>query len=104
FPPTSGNAYARWFLERILPLPCDPVRDAVDGPLNTVAPLHGDVVVLDAPLGYYRIHGSNVGALSTIVPEKFRYFVDLDLERGAFLLEQARARGVALDPRILDRA
>ena len=103
-PPTSGNAYARWFLERIMPIEVGPVRDAMDGPLNTVAPLYGDVVVLKEPLGFYRIHGANVGALTNLVPEKFSYFVDLDRDRGAFLMAQARRLGVTLDERVLDRA
>ena len=104
FPPTSGNAYARWFLDRIMPIPVGPVRDAMDGPLNTVAPLYGDVVVLKEPLGFYRIHGTNVGAMGNMVPEKFSYFVDLDRDRGAFLMEQARQLGVPLDAHVLDRA
>jgi glycosyltransferase involved in cell wall biosynthesis len=103
-PPTSGNAYARWFLDRIMPVAADDIRDAIDGPLNTVAPLHGDVVVLKEPLGYYRIHGSNVGALSNMTAERFSYFVNLDRDRGRFLIEQARALGVTLDERVLDRA
>ena len=104
FPPTSGNAYARWFLDRIMPIPVGPVRDAMDGPLNTVAPLHGDVVVLKEPLGFYRIHGTNVGALTSLVPEKFSYFVALDRDRSDFLMKEARRLGVALDERVLDRA
>ncbi len=103
-PPTSGNAYARWFLDRVMPIPVAEVRDAMDGPLNTVAPLYGDVVVLKEPLGFYRIHGTNVGALANLVPEKFSYFVDLDRDRGAFLMEQARTLGVSLDVDVLDRA
>jgi glycosyltransferase involved in cell wall biosynthesis len=59
-PPTSGNAYARSFLERMMPLA--PVLAGADGPLNTVAPLYGEVVTIDEPLGYYRIHGRNDGA------------------------------------------
>jgi hypothetical protein len=87
-----------------LPLPAADVRDAIDGPLNTVAPLHGDVVVLKEPLGYYRIHGANVGALSNLAAERFSYFVKLDCDRGRFLIEEARALGVPLDERVLDRA
>jgi glycosyltransferase involved in cell wall biosynthesis len=103
-PPTSGNAYARWFLDRIMPIPVGEVRDAMDGPLNTVAPLYGDVVVLTEPLGFYRIHGTNVGALTSMVSEKFSYFVDLDRERGDFLIDHARRLGMPFDARVLDRA
>jgi glycosyltransferase involved in cell wall biosynthesis len=104
FPPTSGNAYARWFLERLLPLPVDRFPRGTDGILNAVGPLHGDVVVLKEPLGFYRIHGSNMGALATLAPEKFSYFVALDRDRGRFLLDEARKLGAPLDERVLDRA
>ena len=57
WPVTSGNAYARWFVERLLP-----VRppQAQDGLLNTVAPLYGAVMTIPHVLGQYRLHGRNV--------------------------------------------
>lgn len=56
WPVTSGNAYARRFLERLLPM-TPPVSQ--DGVLNTIAPLYGDVVTLTRALGQYRLHGLN---------------------------------------------
>jgi glycosyltransferase involved in cell wall biosynthesis len=104
FPPTSGNAYARWFLDKVMPVPPERMPRGTDGVLNAVAPLYGDVIVLKDALGFYRIHGSNMGALTELEPEKFSYFVDLDRRRGAFLLETARSLGIKLDPAVLDRA
>jgi glycosyltransferase involved in cell wall biosynthesis len=104
FPPTSGNAYPRWFLERVLPY--DPQRYArgMDGLLAAVAPLYGKVVVLPEALGYYRIHGSNMGALEALDPDRFAYFVELDRLRAEFLEEHARRTRTALPANLLDRA
>jgi glycosyltransferase involved in cell wall biosynthesis len=106
YPPTSGNAYGRWFLEKLMPLPAGHGAEGVvvDGALNAVAPLHGDVVVLKEPLGLYRIHGKNRGALDTLAPERFSFYVALDRARGAFLMDEARKLGVALPKDVLDRA
>ena len=76
YPPTSGNAYARWFLEQIMP--CYRIRCGADGPLNTVSPLYGRVVTIDRPLGYYRVHGKNDGAQGTLSAEKFGRLCKVD--------------------------
>ncbi|ADB73186.1 glycosyltransferase family 2 protein [Geodermatophilus obscurus] len=57
-PPGSGNAYARWFLERIFPL--DPsLGRAADSGCLAAAPLHGDVLTLPDVVVGYRQHGGN---------------------------------------------
>ena len=50
-PPTSGNAYARAFLEQILPLDLAAFPRGADGALNAVVPLYGVVVSLGTSLG-----------------------------------------------------
>jgi glycosyltransferase involved in cell wall biosynthesis len=57
-PPGSGNAYARWFLERIFPLDASLGRAADSGCL-AAAPFHGEVVTLPDVVVGYRKHGSN---------------------------------------------
>lgn len=57
WPPSSGNAHARRFLLRVMPLPFDRFPNAPDGLLNTIAPLYGDVLTIDEVLGQYRVHG-----------------------------------------------
>ncbi len=57
-PPGSGNAYARWFLERIFPLDASLGRAADSGCL-AAAPFHGDVVTVPDVVVGYRQHGSN---------------------------------------------
>lgn len=56
WPVTSGNAYARDFLIRVLPLT---LRVPHDGALNTIAPLYGKVVTIAEPQGQYRVHSRN---------------------------------------------
>ncbi|WP_375432493.1 glycosyltransferase family 2 protein [uncultured Friedmanniella sp.] len=57
-PPGSGNAYARWFLDQILPVGPE-VGDAGDSALLAAAPLLGDVVSVSGVLVGYRQHGRN---------------------------------------------
>lgn len=58
-PPTSGNAWARPFLERVLPAPEQDFRRGGDGYLITLAPLFGLVEAVRSPQGCYRLHGQN---------------------------------------------
>jgi glycosyltransferase involved in cell wall biosynthesis len=56
WPVTSGNAYSRWFLSFAFP---QVFEGSVDGYLNTIAPLYGDVLTLPVALGRYRLHEEN---------------------------------------------
>ena len=60
--PTSGNAWSRTLLERILPIPEDLAyyRSCADEYLYTLAPVFGQVRTLAEPQSCYRIHGNNV--------------------------------------------
>ena len=57
-PPGSGNAYARWFLQRIFPLDAA-AGDASDSACLAAAPFFGDVVSLPGVIVGYRQHGAN---------------------------------------------
>jgi glycosyltransferase involved in cell wall biosynthesis len=57
-PPGSGNAYARWFLERLFPLD-DRCGNSTDSACLAAAPFLGDVVTIAKPLVRYRWHGDN---------------------------------------------
>jgi hypothetical protein len=97
WPVTSGNAYARWFVARLLP-----VRppQAQDGLLNTVAPLYGAVLTIPKVLGQYRLHGRNVSQQhATPSVASFPDFpkrIAIRRRELAILREQATALGVAL--------
>lgn len=97
WPVTSGNAYARAFLEQLLPLTVD--KGGPDGWLNTVAPLYGDVVVLDRVLGRYRLHENNQsyqGTNASSLGLRFSRRVDRRLAEIAFLRQHAQRRAARL--------
>ncbi len=102
-PPTSGNIYARWYLEKLFPL--DEKRfKGVDGPLNTVAPLYGNVITLRKPLGYYRVHESNDWSQVKIQPHKFSLYIADDLNRVEYLREHSKATGHSMVPEPLNNS
>ena len=56
---TSGNAWSRWFLEKVMPFPDALSGAAPDGCLNAVSALHGQIEVVEDVVCLYRIHGNN---------------------------------------------
>lgn len=104
WPVLSGNAYSRWYLQRLMPLP---VPRAPDGYLNTLAPLYGSIRVLHEPLGSYRLHDAGQslqGAASPDATERFVKRIALRRSELRHLAAAARTLNVALpseDP--LDR-
>jgi glycosyltransferase involved in cell wall biosynthesis len=71
-PPTSGNAFARTVLARILPVPEAPWRMGLDGLLNAVAAFQGPVVSIHRSLGLYRYHDRNHSEVSGTNLQKIR--------------------------------
>jgi hypothetical protein len=57
--PTTGNAYPRWFLDRVMPVDELLYWQGVDGYLNELAVLLGPIQSLDDVLAEYRFHGAN---------------------------------------------
>jgi Glycosyl transferase family 2 len=95
--PTSGNVFARSALERLLPLPEQQWRQAADTSLEILAPFMGGVVSLRKPLGCYRVHGSNHGALGGgLDARKLRVKIIIDMQRENALREFARREGFAI--------
>jgi hypothetical protein len=62
--PTSGNAFPRWVLEALLPIPEADFAHAADWYLQHLPPLLGPVTSFDWIGGGYRVHGSNSYELS----------------------------------------
>lgn len=59
WPPTSGNVFPRWMLDRCMPIPEDKYRLCADLYICNWAAVLGSIEALQNPLGYYRIHSSN---------------------------------------------
>jgi glycosyltransferase involved in cell wall biosynthesis len=61
-PPASGNAFRKSFLDEIMPIADQArYRNAPDGYTTGLAGIAGRVVSIPETLGYYRIHGNNIG-------------------------------------------
>ncbi len=102
WPPTSGNAYARGFLEKVMPLSHS--HRFHDGTLNTIAPLFGKVRTIPRILGCYRVHGNNAWAISSAAPSQFGAHIELKQKEMEFLRAYAARCGVALpEGNLLDR-
>ena len=98
--PTSGNAYDRCFLKIALPL--SKRRHAFDGDINGLAPLYGDVMTINQPLGCYRIHGDNAYALDRIVVERFEGYLRHRESTVGFVRKHYQAKGQMIDDNVLD--
>jgi len=62
-PPTSGNAFARSLLERIMPVHETTWRSAPDVYLVALAPFYGRIVSIHRTLADYRVHNRNQSGL-----------------------------------------
>lgn len=89
---TSGNAFTRAVLERILPMPIADWRQAPDIYLNVMSALAGGVQVMPAPLASYRIHPASV---SINWPDSLMLLRERTLLVGRL---EARARALGLAP------
>lgn len=58
--PGSGNFYGRWLLERIMPVPVAEWPQSVDSYAATFAGFYGEIGAIHEPLGFYRVHDSNM--------------------------------------------
>jgi len=89
-PPTSGNAFPRWLLEKILPIPEGRLKQHADAYLNTLAPLFGLVRTLDSPQGLYRVHGANDYASKPLLSRLLRNLEMFDYRCGLLADELKR--------------
>ena len=90
--PTSGNALNRSALKELFPIP-DEYKLTADDYLSTLIPFYGEVAAIEAPLGAYRIHGTNQWALATVSPTRFQRFVRHDIQNYALLVKKASDLG-----------
>jgi glycosyltransferase involved in cell wall biosynthesis len=61
---TSGNAWPRWFLDQVMPLP-EEMDLGADGCLNPISTLFGRTASVNKIVGAYRVHDRNKGPVST---------------------------------------
>jgi hypothetical protein len=83
-PPCSGNAYARWYLEQVMPTPEDTYHRSPDEYLFGLAPGYGPIARLE-PQSLYRIHGVNASLL-----RPFEKKLSFQREHHATMLREGR--------------
>jgi len=95
--PTSGNAWSRAFLERVLPIPEKVFELCADDYLYNLAPAFGGVQTIVQPQSCYRLHGRN-----NYSSRSFQEKLDIEL-RGyegqcAALADVLGRNGIFVDP------
>jgi glycosyltransferase involved in cell wall biosynthesis len=99
WPTTSGNAWARWFLEKILPMPEAEYTTCPDYYLSAFVPLFGPLKKISEPQSCWRVHGENHSSRRR---ERFEDRLVVGARRlehcfGA-LADYCRASGLDVDP------
>lgn len=97
----SGNAYARWMLERVqrdggFSIPGEK-RLWMDAILEINAPFYGEVLTLPEPLACYRMHDTNWSGHAEISAAKFARMVEFFQLKLAYLARRCAAWGVEFD-------
>ena len=96
-PPTSGNAWSRAFLERVLPMPEPEYRQHADAYLTTLAPHFGTIRRLATPQAKYRVHRANDYATKP-ADEKNRRNLAIFERRCQALSALLQREGTTVDP------
>jgi hypothetical protein len=99
-PPTSGNAYARSVLEKLMPVPEQSWRRGVDGCLNALSALYGPVVSVPTAHGGYRIHDRNMSGWSRLDLQRLRNGMINEIDREKALRGHAELLGMTLPDRL----
>ena len=96
-PAMSGNAWARTFLEQVLPIPGPPGTLYADSYLHMTAALAGTVGAIHKPMTQYRWHGENsFSALSRL--ERLHKTIPMYHRRCRILTGALRELGISADP------
>jgi glycosyltransferase involved in cell wall biosynthesis len=98
---TSGSAWRRTFLDAVMPLPEQQIGFiGPDGYLGAVDAMFGRIAVVDAVIGEYRVHGSNIGPIGyRFDPDYLRKRVYGYEQRIKFAAHHARKAGHKIDVR-----
>ena len=100
-PPSSGNAYARAALTRLMPLDEATWFAAAEKPLVFLTPFFGDVVSICAPLGRYRIHEDNDSRVKGRHLEALHRRLSAVFFTPETICAVAKSKGITLDPKVL---
>jgi glycosyltransferase involved in cell wall biosynthesis len=97
WPPTSGNAWARRFLEQILSMPEQEYKVWPDLYLSALAPVFGPMRKIAEPQGLWRIHGEN-SSWRDPLDERLSLVLRMWDHSCDVLARYCRRLGIAVDP------
>lgn len=87
--PSSGNAYCRYVLEKVLPVPEEDWQMGADVYLQISSAFYGNVISIEEVLGCYRIHGNNKWYSKTLDIQKIEWGLEKDRSRRKLILKMA---------------
>jgi glycosyltransferase involved in cell wall biosynthesis len=99
--PSSGNAYSRKALDRLMPMDEALWPAGSEKSLVFLTPFFGDVVSLRQPLGRYRIHAANDSGFKGRHLEKLHRRLSAVYFIPETICSVAASKGIELDPRVL---
>ncbi len=98
---TSGMAFARWALDKVIPLPETEFAYCADGYLLQSVPFYGPVQRFDTCLARYRQHASNFSRLSATrvgLAASFRKKMSYAMREFAVARDRATTLGLSVAP------
>jgi glycosyltransferase involved in cell wall biosynthesis len=87
--PCSGNAYSRYVLEKVLPVPEEAWRMSADVYVQISSVFYGNIISIEEVLGYYRIHGENKWYSKTLDIQRIEWGLAKDRRRRTLILNMA---------------
>lgn len=100
--PGSGNAYARWLLDRVAQeggfVPPSGGVFWMDAILEVNAPFYGEVVTLREPLVYYRMHEGNDSQQLISDVARFKKMTELFEQKLAYITGRCQRWGIDFNP------
>ena len=101
--PGSGNAYAKWLLERLSPIEAAEGMIWLDPVLEVNAPFYGEVLTLEEPLAQYRIHSTNSYQSQDLSPAQFARYLSMFELKLAYIEKRCASWGQTFDPEAAKR-
>lgn len=96
-PPGSGNAYCRNSVQNAYAMAPSTMQWS-DDLLLILAPILGDVLTIRKPLGRYRIHDANDGAMRSLDAVKLRTRLQQDVEKARLFAVASRQLRLSVPP------
>jgi glycosyltransferase involved in cell wall biosynthesis len=97
-PPTSGNFWARSFLEMVFPVPECGDKHGADAYLSTLAPLFGTINKISEPQSLYRVHNKNFSGYSVL--DRITHDLRRYEHYCRIMSEHLQSMGISIDPEI----